>query len=377
MRATLRMRAQIMSEKLEARSLNPKLDFGDDESVRSAYPSATIFGSSHPMVTLDREITRVANSRHIVLITGECGTGKTTAAQMIHDRSHRAQAPFIDVNCAALPDTLVESELFGYERGAFTGAVSQKKGLFETAQNGTLFLDEIGDLKLDFQAKLLKAIEQKKIRRLGGTQDIYCNVRILAASSQSLQKMVKTGTFREDLYYRLAVLEILVPPLRDRKDDIPELIRQQLIVEQTNAALSRPFNLDSQALIELTNYSWPGNIRQLHNVIARLTFRAIPSQAVTANDVHAEISRLQYLDRDNILLPATCSIILAEESLEEFTVRVRTAAIESVKACLGGNMSHVARRLKVDRSGLMRIVQRLYAFDTSKSTRKKNSAIAA
>src|SRR6266850_6014866 len=150
---------------------------------------ATLCGSNPIMLHLDEEITRVAHSDHPVLITGESGTGKTTFAQIIHERSPRATACLVDINCAALPDTLIESELFGFEKGAFTGAMGRKKGLFEVAENGTLFLDEIGELKLELQAKLLKAIDQQKLRRLGGTKDIHCNVRILAASSRNLQRM--------------------------------------------------------------------------------------------------------------------------------------------------------------------------------------------
>ena len=175
-----------------------------------------MLGTSEQMQVLMADINRAAPSNHVVLIHGESGTGKTTAASMIHKRSPRASRPFVDINCAAIPEALVESELFGYEKGAFTGAVGAKMGLFELADQGTLFLDEIVELKLELQAKLLTAIEQQKIRRLGGTVDIKCDLRIIAASSRDLQRMVVEGKFREDLYYRLAVLEIAVPPLRDR-----------------------------------------------------------------------------------------------------------------------------------------------------------------
>jgi transcriptional regulator with PAS, ATPase and Fis domain len=335
------------------------LDEDETTDVASNTARTPIVASSPTMIRLDREISRVAASNHIVLVTGESGTGKTTAAQLIHDRSSRSKGPFVDINCAALPDTLVESELFGYERGAFTGAVERKQGLFEVAAGGTLFLDEIGELKLELQAKLLKAIEQQKIRRLGGTKDIRCNVRILAASSRNLQRMVKAGTFREDLYYRLAVLEIYIPPLRERQDDIRQLVEQQLKIEQRNAKQPHPFKIETLGVSELVAYSWPGNIRQLHNVIARLTCNANPGQTITALNVRAEISRFQELDGDTLSLPDSCSTLLSGESLDDFSTRVRRAAIECVKARTNGNMSRVAQRLKVDRSSLLRIVQRI------------------
>ena len=337
-----------------------------------AKPQATMLGSSNSMRNLDQAITRVARSNHTVLVTGESGTGKTTAAEMIHNRSARAAAPFVDVNCAALPDTLIESELFGYEKGAFTGAAAQKKGLFEVAQGGTLFLDEIGELKLELQAKLLKAIEQQKIRRLGGTKDIHCNVRILAASSRNLQRMVKAGTFREDLYYRLAVLEIDIPPLRERHDDIQDLINRQLIIEQGSAELDTPFQIESRALNELVAYSWPGNIRQLFNVLARLACHSL-TQTITVAEVHDELARFRNIDNNTFVLDERCNTLLAGESLDEFSARVRGAAIQAVRERYNGNMSRAAQRLKVDRSSLLRIVQRI----TARKDKPRVASIAA
>ena len=310
------------------------------------------------MRRLDEDITRAARSNHPVLITGESGTGKTTVAQIIHHRSPRANACFVDVNCAALPDALIESELFGFEKGAFTGAAGRKKGLFEVAENGTLFLDEIGELKPQLQAKLLKAIDQQKIRRLGGTKDIHCNVRLLAASSRNLQRMVRVGTFREDLYYRIAVLELDIPPLRERPDDIPELVCRQLVAEHTKAEGSTPLQINEGAVSELSSYSWPGNIRQLHNVLARLACDA-NGQAISAAHVRAELTRFKGLDADTITLPDSCSTLLAGEGLEEFSCRVRSSLIESVKNRMDGHMTQAARRLKFDRSALHRMIQRI------------------
>jgi len=253
--------------------------------------STRMIGTSTQIIELIHNARRAANSNHVVLILGESGTGKTTAASMIHERSPRAGKPFVDVNCASIPDSLVESELFGHEKGAFTGAIARKKGLFEMADGGTLFLDEIGELKLELQAKLLTAIEQQRFRRLGGNTDIKCDVRILVASSRNLQRMVLEGKFREDLYYRLAVLEISIPPLRDRREDIPILVQDRLIQEQQRSGVVDTVKIEDAALRELSTYHWPGNIRELHNVIARLSICADKGSPITAESVRKEIER--------------------------------------------------------------------------------------
>jgi transcriptional regulator with PAS, ATPase and Fis domain len=326
----------------------------------------TLTGSNPIMLHLDEEISRLARSEHPVLITGESGTGKTTVAQIIHQRSPRASACLVDINCAALPDTLIESELFGFEKGAFTGAMGRKKGLFEAAENGTLFLDEIGELKLELQAKLLKAIDQQKIRRLGGTKDIHCNVRILAASSRNLQRMVRIGTFREDLYYRVAVFEIDIPPLRERQDEIRELVCRQLAAEQVNAGVSEPLRIDARAIRELSSYYWPGNIRQLHNVLARLACYS-DGQTISAAHVRSELSRFQNFEADTISLPDSCSTLLPGEGLDDFSCRVRRSMIETVKTRMNGNVSQTAQRLKVNRTSLHAIIQKIKMRADSKA----------
>ena len=296
----------------------------------TATDSRKLLESSATMRRLNEAIARVAKSNHVVLITGESGTGKTTAAELIHQRSRRAAAPFVDINCAALPETLIESELFGYEKGAFTGAANLKKGLFEVAEGGTLFLDEIGELKLELQAKLLKAIEQKKVRRLGSTKDLPCDVRILAASSRDLQRMVKDGLFREDLFYRLAVLQVDIRPLRDRQDDIRELITKQLQIEEQNTEFTEALRLDTRAFNELVAYSWPGNIRQLFNALARLACHT-PTPIISLAHVRSELSCFKNIDSDTILLPQDCNTLLAGETLEHLLHRIRAAAIQVVK----------------------------------------------
>jgi transcriptional regulator with PAS, ATPase and Fis domain len=203
-----------------------------------------------------------------VLITGESGTGKELIAQAIHGNSHRCYLPFIAVSCGALPDTLLESELFGYEKGAFTGAEHTKKGRFELADRGTLFLDEIGDISLKTQVDLLRVLQQKTFRRLGGVEEIQVDVRILAATNRNLQQAILENRFREDLFYRLNVISIHVPPLRERKEDIPLLVKA-FIRRYCLEVNKEIVKMSPSALKLLMNYDWPGNVRELENVIER------------------------------------------------------------------------------------------------------------
>jgi len=343
--------------------------------------SPKMIGESPAMSELHAAIRRAARSVHVTLIIGESGTGKTTAASMIHEQSSRAGKPFVDINCAAFPETLIESELFGYEKGAFTGANATKKGLFEAADGGTLFLDEIGEMKLELQAKLLKAIEQQKIRRVGGTKDVQCDVRIIAASSRNLQDMVTEGKFREDLFYRLAVLEVPIAPLRDRREDIPGLIKDRLTYEQHLVSLPSPFTIEDEAVMELSLYEWPGNIRQLHNVLSRLASRVEDDQPITATAARAELARFKSSSgipvtsdpNTGIVLPAECRFLLPGESMRDFTRRTKRHLIDAVKASTG-NMTHAAKRLKYDRSELYVLYASL-TKETDADTQE--SAIAA
>jgi len=319
--------------------------------------TSRMIGSSPQMRELNLEIARAARSTHSVLIKGESGTGKTTAALMIHEQSPRADKPFVDLNCAALPEALLESELFGYEKGAFTGAGTTKKGLFETADGGTLFLDELAEMKPELQAKLLTAIEQKKIRRLGSTKDIHCNVRIITASSRNLQTMIKEGTFREDLYYRIAVLEIQVAPLRERPSDIPALINSRLLHEQELTGRSIPFQIEDRALKALAFYDWPGNIRQLQNVVSRLTARVDDEKAITQTDVYSQLPH-NNVEEGSLVLPAAARVLLANENLYSYVARVQLLVIEAATIA-EGNHTHAAKRLGYRRSSLVGLKQKL------------------
>ncbi len=248
-----------------------KREVGDlQEERKKAYGPESIVGQSEPMRRVMSLVDKVAaTDSATVLVQGENGTGKDLIARVIHYRSPRADGPFIDVSCTAVPDTLLESELFGHERGAFTDARSAKRGLIELADGGTLFLDEIGDMPLVSQAKLLKVIETKRFKRLGGTVDRVADIRIIAATNKDLEAAVRDGQFREDLYYRLKVVPIALPPLRERKEDIPLLL--EYYVRKYNAEFRKRFRGVSEAALRLLMaYSWPGNVRELRNLVERI-----------------------------------------------------------------------------------------------------------
>ncbi len=228
----------------------------------------SLIGESEVMQNVFKLVLKIARSSATVLIRGESGTGKELIARAIHGRSRRAESPFYAINCAAIPETLLESELFGYERGAFTGADRRKTGLFEAASGSTLFLDEIGDLSLPLQGKILRSLQEKEIRRVGGNESIPVDVRVLAATNRDLEEMMKAGTFREDLFYRLNILPIVLPPLRERREDIP-LIAERLI-ERVSAEHGKPIQgIDPDALRILKAYDWPGNVRELESILER------------------------------------------------------------------------------------------------------------
>ena len=227
-------------------------------------------------------IDKVAPCEARVLITGENGTGKELVARWLHAKSVRAAAPFVEVNCAAIPSELIESELFGHERGAFTSAVKQRKGKFEQADGGTLFMDEIGDMSLAAQAKVLRALQESRISRVGSDRDIEVNVRVVAATNKNLREEIQKGNFREDLYHRLAVIVVRVPPLREHAGDIPALV-EHFIRTIASEYGSAPKPIDADALAELQRMPWSGNIRELRNVIERLII--LSGDRITARDV--------------------------------------------------------------------------------------------
>lgn len=238
------------------------------KQVSERYSFEDIIGKSEPMQRVFEMINTVADTSATVLITGETGTGKELVARAIHTHSSRRYGPFVAVSCSALPDTLLESELFGYEKGAFTGADRVKKGRFELAHGGTLFLDEIGDISLKTQVKLLRALQEKTFRRLGGTDPIEVNIRLIAATNRDLIKAIEQNAFRSDLYYRLNVVNLHLPPLRERKEDIRLLVAH--FMNKYNAEFSKTFDrVEDRAMALMMDYPWPGNVRELENVIER------------------------------------------------------------------------------------------------------------
>jgi DNA-binding NtrC family response regulator len=296
----------------------------------------------HPeMVRIYQLITQLAPTPTTVLITGESGTGKELVARAIHARSGR-QGPFVAVNVAAIPDSLIESELFGHERGAFTGAHARKLGRFELAHGGTVFLDEIGSLRLDLQAKLLRALQEREIERLGGVRTVPVDVRILAATNVNLKNAVRARTFREDLYYRLNVVPIHVPPLRERREDIGSLV--QYFVRKIARECSRDVRgVSAGALEVLTRYDWPGNVRELENVLHRAVVLA-RSSVIQLQDVPLDVA-----------MPETGSRVGEDtgpplrEALEQFERQYILRVLEGV----GWNVSHAARRLGVHRNTVL------------------------
>ena len=241
-----------------------------------------IVGESKEIVRVRELVDKVAQSEARVLITGENGTGKELVAKWLHCKSPRAEAPFVEVNCAAIPSELIESELFGHERGAFTSAIKQRKGKFEQADGGTLFMDEIGDMSLSAQAKVLRALQERKISRVGSDRDIEVDVRVIAATNKNLEKEIREGNFREDLYHRIGVILIKVPPLRERKGDVAILIKHFLknICREYHVPLKE---IEKEAVALLSEKRWSGNIRELRNVVERLV--VLTDSTITTSDI--------------------------------------------------------------------------------------------
>lgn len=261
----------IIERMKETLSLNER--YGGLTEVNGEYKVNNIIGKSNPMKEVFKIIGLVSESKTSILIQGESGTGKELIAKVIHNNSLFKNEPFIPINCSALPETLLESELFGHERGAFTGAVSAKKGKFELAQNGTIFLDEIGEISSNVQVKLLRFLQDKEFERLGGERKIVSNARVIAATNQDLSGLVRKGKFREDLYFRLKVVTIDVPPLREKRLDIPPLV--EYLLAKVNRELHRNVRKVPQSVMgRLMDYDWPGNVRELENVLIRAVLLA-------------------------------------------------------------------------------------------------------
>ena len=238
------------------------------KELKRQYQFSQLVGASDRMNAVFKLVERVADTDATVLILGESGTGKELIARALHYNSGRAQGPFIPINCSALPENLLESELFGHRKGAFTGAVADKNGLFHDADGGTLFLDEIGTMPAQLQSRLLRVLQEKEVRRVGDNTPTYVNVRVLAATNERLEELVRDGKFREDLYYRLNVVPIHLPPLRERKDDIPMLVAH-FLKDRTHSRSGQPLRISQRALTAMGAHAWPGNVRELQNAVER------------------------------------------------------------------------------------------------------------
>ncbi len=285
-------------------------------------------------------IERISSATSSVLIQGESGTGKELVARAIHQRSTRSGKPFVAINCGGMPEPLLESELFGHVKGAFTGAIATKKGLFDTATGGTLFLDEIGETSPAMQVKLLRVLQEKRLRPVGGNEEHSVETRVLAATNQDLQKMIQEKKFREDLYYRINVISIQMPPLRERRDDIPLLVR---FFTEKYARLwgKEPPALTQEAMRALERYPWPGNVRELENVIERAMALA-QGERIESRDLPDEVRGFQ-----GVRETAGIEIPDADFDLDDFVERIRAGYVQKALELEGGVMVRAARRLGI------------------------------
>lgn len=299
-----------------------------------------IIGTNPIILQIFEVIEKVAKTDAVVLITGETGTGKEVIGNAIYSKSNRYNKPFVKVNCGAIPETLIESELFGHEKGAFTGAISRKPGKFERADGGTIFLDEVGELPLDIQVKLLRIIQNKEYERVGGTETLTCDIRIIASTNRDLKKMVADGTFREDLFYRLNVIPIQVPPLRARKSDIP--ILGQYFIQRICGEMNKNIpDVETQVWGCLTDYNWPGNIRELQNIIERVLILN-DHQTIKVKDLPVEV-RKNFHENVEIELPY--------EGINMDAV-IRSFIVQALERS-GGNRTKAAELLGITRHTLL------------------------
>jgi DNA-binding NtrC family response regulator len=337
---------------LEQRDVDAQLAGLEDEiseRTRRAFAERELVARSAPMRELSSTIDRVARMRTTALVLGESGVGKELVARALHFRSPRSEGPFIAINCAALPPHLIESEIFGHEKGAFTGAISRRAGKFELAHRGTLFLDEVGETDLTTQVKLLRVLEQQEFMRVGGTRPVRVDVRLVAATNADLERMVREGRFREDLYYRLKVVTLGVPALRERREDIPDLVESFLhrVCRENNL---RPRRLTPEAAEALARYSWPGNVRELMNTIEAVVVRTV-GEVIEVRDLPTAM-------RENVQEPgpgASPASPLAGRALQD----VETEAIRATLALAGGSRTRTAALLGIGLRTLRRRIHEL------------------
>ena len=317
------------------------------DAVRSRFE---IVGTSHAIRAVTEKIERVGKTPARVLITGENGTGKELVARAIHSQSTRAQAAFIEVNCAAIPSELIESELFGHMKGSFTGAVADRAGKFEQAHGGTLFLDEIGDMSLAAQAKVLRVLQDGVVTRIGGSKTIQVDVRVLAATNKDVEAEIAAGRFREDLFYRLNVVPIHVPPLRERREDIPLLIGH-FVAQLTGPGGLAPRAMADDAVTRLSQLEWPGNVRELRNTIERMLILS-SGPRITADDVDRLVGRRADAGEGGL------GSLLDVPTFEEFKHAAERAYLVAKLRAFDWNVSETARALDMPRSNLYKKIER-------------------
>lgn len=338
------------------------------EPATSALGRFGLVGNSLVLQDVFKTIEKVAHSPSTVLVTGESGTGKELIARALHEQSPRRDKPFIRINCAAIPRELMESELFGYERGAFTGAVSSKPGRFELADQGTLFLDEIGEIPLEMQVKLLRALQESEFERVGGVTTTRVDVRLVAATNQDLAEQVRLGAFREDLFYRLNVVPLVLPPLRERHDDIP-LLAEHFLTKYNKRLGKSVERIAAPAMAALQSYGWPGNIRELENVMERAILFA-EADTIT---VHELAAPLREPDTEPAL-PATQDLSPGrpvgplKEIVRQHTETVEKDLIRRALDETNGNVTKAARRLEISRKSLQNKMKELGLRDSAENS---------
>ena len=342
----------IITRSLSTKALEQEVKYRREEMDKS-FDFGNIIGKSKVMKDIFKVVKQIADSKSTVLIMGESGTGKELVSRAVHYNSNRKSYPFVTINCAAIPETLIESELFGHEKGAFTNAIERKLGRFEVAHQGTLFLDEIGELSLTTQAKILRFLEEKEFNRVGGSKTIKVDVRLITATNKDLNQLIKKGSFREDLYYRINVVPIVIPPLRERKEDIPILIDH--FINKFNVENNKNVRgINKEALEFLIQYEWPGNVRELENLIERVI-------ALTSNE-YIQVNELPFSFKNipkinglkESVLDGKVSFLQAEEEFEREVILdalKKTNYVQSHAADILG-ISRRILKYKMDKLGI-------------------------
>ncbi|HEY3130264.1 MAG TPA: sigma-54 dependent transcriptional regulator [Acidobacteriota bacterium] len=337
----------LVATALQSRDVRRKVKLKEQQGDRM------LIGVSPPMLKIYKLVGSLSSSSSTILITGESGTGKELIARAVHDASERKEMPFVSINCGAFPETLLESELFGYMKGSFTGANKDKKGLFESAEGGTLFLDEVGEMSLAMQVKLLRVLQEKKIRPVGGTDEIPIDVRLIAATNRDLQEQIRRGEFREDLYYRIAVIPIHIPPLRERPEDLRELLNH-FLSRYTQATGKRIGRVSAEAMKALEVYHWPGNVRELENVIER----AVALE--TTDTIQVErLPNFSEVSKKTASAAAVDSFPPEGMDLEEYLRSKETQLILAALKQSDGNQAQAARLLNLSYRSLRHRIETL------------------